>query len=70
MTPDQILAFANLFISLGSTGLVTFLKIKNLLNLTDDEKANVQQRIADSDAIDDDTIQKAEAWKAANGFVN
>jgi hypothetical protein len=70
MTPAMITALANAFIMLGSNGLLTWLKIKDITTLSDDEKANVQREIELANAIDDDTIAKAEQWKKDHGFTD
>lgn len=66
----MIMAIANAFIALGSNGLLTWLKIKDITNLSDDEKANVQKAIDAANSIDDDVINKAEQWKKDNGFAS
>lgn len=65
MTAAQI---ATLLIQLGPVALQFFLAIEDRLNLGPDEKANIANAIAASNAADADTIARVSAWMQANGF--
>lgn len=67
-TPQFIEEVVALIVQIGPLGVQLFLKLENLLNLGPDEKQNIANAIAASNAADADTIARAAAWMKANGF--
>lgn len=68
MTPQLIEEIVALIVQLGPLGVELFVKLEGLLNLGPDEKANIANAIAASNAADADTITRAAAWLKANGI--
>jgi hypothetical protein len=52
----------------GPVVLELFLKLESLLNLGPDEKQNIANAIAASNAADQDTIARVTKWMADNGM--
>ncbi len=65
MTAAEIAA---LLIQLGPVALQFFLAIESRLNLGPDEKQNIANAIAASNASDADTLARVSVWMTANGF--
>lgn len=68
LTPQLIESIVALIVQLGPLGLELYLKLESLLNLGPDEKKNIADAIAASNAADQDTIARVAAWKAAHGL--
>ena len=67
-TPQFTEELVALIVQAGPLGVQIFVKLENLLNLGPDEKQNIANAIAASNAADADTIAHAAAWMKANGF--
>lgn len=61
-------AIAALIIQLGPVALQMFLALEDRLNLGPDEKQNIANALASSNASDADTLTRVNAWMLANGF--
>lgn len=69
MTPELILAIAQLIATIGPLGMDLYLKLESLMNLTPDEKQNVANAIAAANSANDATIDRVAQWMEQNGFV-
>ena len=68
MNPQLLEEIVALVVQLGPLAVDLFVKLEGLLNLTPDEKKNIANAIAASNAADQDTIARVSAWMKANGF--
>lgn len=68
LTPDLIAEIVALILQIGPLAIDFFEKLQPLLNLGPDEKANIANAIAASNAADADTIARVAAWMKANGL--
>lgn len=68
MTPQLLTEIVSLIVQLGPLGVDLFVKLEGLLNIGPDEKQNIANAIAASNAADQDTISRVTAWMTANGF--
>jgi hypothetical protein len=68
MTPQLIEEIVALIVQLGPLAVDLFVKLEGLLNLGPDEKKNIANAIAASNAADEDTLARVAAWMKANGF--
>lgn len=68
MNPVLLQEIVSLILQLGPLAVTLFTKLEPLLNLGPDEKANIANAIAASNAADADTIARVAAWMQANGF--
>jgi hypothetical protein len=72
MDPQTILLITQLITVAGQGAVLTIeeiLKLKALLVLNPEVEANIRKALDYSDAADDDTIARIDAWKAANGLA-
>lgn len=68
MNPQLIEEIVGLIVQLGPLAVDLFVKLEGLLNIGPDEKQNIANAIAASNAADQDTINRVAAWMKANGF--
>lgn len=66
MNPKLFKEIVALIVQLGPLGVDLFVKLEGLLNLGPDEKQNIANAIAASNAADQDTIDRVAAWQKAN----
>lgn len=66
MNPLLIQEIVSLIAALGPLGVDLFVKLEGLMNLSSDDKANIANAIAASDAADADTKSRAAKWIAGN----
>ena len=66
MNIQLINEIVSLVVQLGPLGFELWTKLEPLLNLGPDEKQNIANAIAASDAADNDTIARAQAWLEAH----
>jgi hypothetical protein len=68
MNPQLLEEIVALIVQLGPLGVELFIKLEGLLNLGPDEKQNIANAIAASNAADQDTVARVAAWMKANGL--
>lgn len=68
MNPQLLQEIVTLILQLGPLGVSLFMKLEGLMTLGPDEKANIANAIAASNAADQDTLNRVAAWMSANGF--
>jgi len=66
MNEQTIADIANLIAQIGPQAIELVIKLEALLNLGPDEKQNIANAVAASNAADQDTIARAKAWAAAH----
>jgi hypothetical protein len=68
MNPQLLSEIVALIVQLGPLAVELIIKLEGLLNLGPDEKKNIANAIAASNAADQDTISRVAAWMKANGM--
>jgi hypothetical protein len=68
MNPALISEIVALITQLGPLGFALFTKLESVMNLGPNEKQNIANAIAASNAADQETINHVAAWMASQGF--
>jgi L-cysteine desulfidase len=69
VNPQLLEEIVALIVQLGPLAIDLIVKLEGLLNLGPDEKKNIANAIAASNAADQQTVARVTAWMAANGFA-
>jgi len=69
MNPQLVEEIVALIAQIGPLGVELFLKLENSLNLGSNEKQNIANAIATSNAADAETVARVAAWMKANNFA-